>query len=228
MKPTTQKAKEAQAKRGREKQTKKRAQLPPCTSDLVSSQAEGTIDRHGGPPEDCTRVFPIKGAADALCNPKADVPRSVAGQATHGTRLRRNPCDDLTKGWGPPHSAGLQDQRTEGGTQGSNLRGSVLKGVFAGPDLIKKNQPRRERPRRERRCEGGTPGDPNVRGTAPADRGGVMIRAMIGAGAGAPGVRWPWREEEEEAALFQLLRIALWRRTLSPPPPQQRAWSPHR
>ena len=61
------------------------------------SQTGGAVESFGGPPEDCTRVFPMKGAADALCNPKADVPRGVAGQATHGARLRGNPRDNLAQ-----------------------------------------------------------------------------------------------------------------------------------
>ena len=59
--------------------------FPPSTTDLVTSQTGETVNYLGGPPKDCTRVFPTKDAADALCNPKADVPRCVAHQATQGT-----------------------------------------------------------------------------------------------------------------------------------------------
>ena len=94
----------------------------------------------GGPPKDCTRVFPLKGAADALCNPKADVPRCVADQATQGTRKA---CDSvethamtsrMAGDHNPPQASKTSGR--EGGTQGGNLRGSILKGVLAGLDLV--------------------------------------------------------------------------------------------
>ena len=56
---------------------------------------------------------------------------SRASQAAKSARLRGNPIDDFMQGRGPPSSAGLQDQRTEGGAQGGHLRGGVQKGVLA-------------------------------------------------------------------------------------------------
>ena len=117
------------AKEQEEEREKNGAELPPGTTDLITGQTAGVVESFGGPPKDCTRVFPMKGAADALRNPKADVPGCVAGQATHGARLRGNPRDKLTQGQGPPSSASLQDERTEGGTQGGHLKGSVLEEV---------------------------------------------------------------------------------------------------
>ena len=66
-----------------------RAELPYCATDLNTGQTRGAVDSFGGPPKDCSRVFPMKGAANALCNPKADVPRGVAGHAWRARKPTR-------------------------------------------------------------------------------------------------------------------------------------------
>ena len=120
-----------------------RGRSPTRAADKVTGGAEGAAIGGGGPPKDSTRVFPVKGAADALCDPWADVPRGVASRAAQSARLRRNPSDDFSQGRGPPSPAGLQDQRVEGGAQGGHLGGGVQEGIFAGFNFMEHIRHRR-------------------------------------------------------------------------------------
>ena len=94
-----------------------------------------------GPPKDCTRVFPVKGAVDALCNPKTDVPRHVSVHAPHGVRLGGKPGDDLTQCLGPPSPACLQNKRAKGGTQRSHLGRGIQEKCACGSRLRRKHLP---------------------------------------------------------------------------------------
>ena len=126
---TTQKEKNTTSGRERRAANRRRghqgARLPTGTIDLVTNQASGTV--------------PMKGAAGALCNPKADVPPTKPRMARdsmdiHATTSRR---------LGTTLVGMLHDKRTEGGTQGGNLGGCVLERVLAGFHLVKRRLPPR-------------------------------------------------------------------------------------
>ena len=66
--------------------------------------------RFRGSLQDCARVFPVKGARDALRNFEAGV------EAINGTRpftLTRDPCNNCTKSIGPTTAHRLKNQRAE-------------------------------------------------------------------------------------------------------------------
>ena len=87
---------------------------------MVSRQTSRAVDGPRGTSQDCTRVFPVKGAADALCNPEAGVLGEVGGQAAGRAGLGGNPRHNAPEGLGPPAPASLQDKWAEGGPALSN------------------------------------------------------------------------------------------------------------
>ena len=62
-----------------------------------------TVHRPKGTSQDCTRVFLVEGATDALCHPEAGVSGQVSGQTAGGARLGGNPIHDLSqRAWDHP------------------------------------------------------------------------------------------------------------------------------
>ena len=91
-------------KGGEEGGRRKTPRSPTRGGALVSRQTGRAVDRSGGTPQDCTRVFPVKGAADALCNPEAGVLGHVSGQAAGRAGLGSDPSHDALKALGTTHS----------------------------------------------------------------------------------------------------------------------------
>ena len=196
----------------------------------------------------------MKGAADAPCNPEAGVPRRVPGHASQRARFRGDPSNDSSKGLGPPSPARLQDERAEGGPEERNLGGCVLKRPFAGFDIVENPSHRWQ----GRGDVGGAQQEGNVEipGLAmpdspwgsqtsagrrpPAEPGGKLsspwsslepvppVSGRRGGSRNPASSNSGETEVNPETAEQTMLRIALWRRTLSPPPQHQREWSPHR
>ena len=150
--PKTERGTREDRDRGRERKREKRRrparqsyQPEPLTWSPV--RPEEFVIGSGGPPKDCTHVFPMKGAADALCNPKADVPGGVAGQAA---RCAREKLGEAWRRCGPQFcprgtlrggvgfgrdTAARRDGGTENNLSGNETAPLVdIQGVKIGPD----------------------------------------------------------------------------------------------
>ena len=105
----------------------KREISPTGGGNQVTRQTRGTIDRPRGTSQDCTRVFPVKGAANALCNPETDV---RGGTCKGHAGFRGDPSYDTPKSSGPTPAASLQDKRAKGGPALSNQGSRVLESTL--------------------------------------------------------------------------------------------------
>ena len=171
--------------------------------EQTARKARGAANRIRGTSQDCTRVFPVKGAADALCNPEANILRGVGSMATGRAGFRRNPSHNAPKGLGPPTTASLQNERAEGGTTLGNTGSRVLEGPFALLNVMKnichrggsRGEVGGPEQRRDRKIPGfretrNPPGDPDVSREATGGRrnrgkeGGIIVQ---GGGGGLPG-----------------------------------------
>ena len=90
----------------------------PCTSparptNLVANQPCRATHRLGGPPADYTRVLLVKGAADALCDPEAGIPRQAHGDATLGAGFGGDPSNHFPQGadHSLPHTSKMSGQK---------------------------------------------------------------------------------------------------------------------
>ena len=109
---------------------------PTGGGDLVTSHTRRAVKGTRGTSQDCTRVFLVKGAADALCNPETDVYGGAGGRAAGHTGLRGNPSHDAPEGLRPPAPASLQDKWAEGGPALGHKRSRVLEGAFVGFNFV--------------------------------------------------------------------------------------------
>ena len=137
---------------------------PTGGGNQVTRQTRRTVDRTRRTSQDCTRVFPVKGAANALCNPETDVREGTGNWAAGHAGFRGNPSYDAPKSLGPspPPPASLQDKRAKGGpplsNQGSRVLESALPGFHLVEDIGNRGGSRREVRGAKQRRDGEVPG----------------------------------------------------------------------
>ena len=122
----------------------KRGISPTGGGNQVTRQTRGTIDRPRGTSQDCTRVFPVRGAANALCNPETDVRGGTCDWAAGHAGFRGDPSYDTPKSSGPTPAASLQDKRAKGGPALSNQGSRVLESTLPGLHFVEDIGHRRE------------------------------------------------------------------------------------
>ena len=198
---------------------------PTGGGNQVTRQTRRTVDRTRRTSQDCTRVFPVKGAADALCNPETDVHGGAGGQAAGHAGLRGNPSHDAPEGLGPssspipppPPPASLQDKRAKGGlplgNQGSRVLKSALPGFHLVEDIGNRWESRREVRGAKQRRDEEVPGlseardafrNPNIGRAATSGREWGRNRGGVDIGVVTPRIGRP--RGEEKARLLKLRR----------------------
>ena len=196
-------------KKGRKRRGRKKS--PTGGRNQVTRQTRRAVDRIRGTSQDCTRIFPVKGADNALCNPETDVhgdlavgPRAMRdSEAIQATTLRR---------LGQPTPASLQDQRAKGGPSLSHKRSRVLEGALPGlyfvEDIGNRGRSRRE-VRGAKQSSGGRGRSRRGVGVevTPPGSGGLGGRRRLGFSSSGETVVNSATAEQTTS------RIALWRKT---------------
>ena len=102
---------------------------PSRTVQLVTDQPREGMENPRRPPEDCSRVFPVKGTAGALSKSEAGLLEHGTRDAPLGVEFSGNPGDNFAES--TPLSASLQNKRAEGGSKSRDLGSCVLEGARA-------------------------------------------------------------------------------------------------
>ena len=210
------------------KEGNRQGKSPTGGGNQVTRQTRGPVDRIRRTSQDCTRVFPVKGAANALCNPETDVHGGTCNWAAGHAGFRGNPSDDTPKSLGPPSPASLHDKRAKCGptlsNQGSRVLESALPGLHFVEDIGNRWGSRREVRGAKQRRDGEVPGlsgaahapgNPDIgrATTSRRRRGGAEESSASRGGPPGSGGRGGRRRPG----------FSLWRKTRSPPQQQARA-----
>ena len=96
------------------KRRKRTGRMKPPTGgrNQVTRQTRRAVNRTRGTSQDCTRVFPVNGAANALCNPETNVRGGSGSWAAGHAGLRGNPSYDAPESLGPPLLSPPQASKT--------------------------------------------------------------------------------------------------------------------
>ena len=200
----------------------KRGISPTGGGNQVTRQTRGTIDRPRGTSQDCTRVFPVKGAANALCNPETDVRGGTCNWAAGHAGFRGDPSYDTPKSSGPTPAASLQDKRAKGGpalsNQGSRVLESTLPGLHFVEDIGHRWGSRREMRGAKQRRDGEvpcfsraayTPGNPDIGRATTSSRRRGRSRRRVGVEGRTTRIRGSRREKEARFLEFRRNRREL-------------------
>ena len=194
-----------------------RMKSPTGGRNQVTHQTRRAINRTRGTSQDCTRVFPVKGAANELCNPETTVRGGSGNGAAGHAGLRGNPSYDAPESLGPPLSpASLQDKQAKGGPSLSHKRSRLLEGALPGlhfvEDIGNRGKSRREvrgaKQRRNREVPGfseagHTPGNPDIGRAATSNRGRGRSRRGVGVEVRTTRIGGPRGEKDDGLAVSQ-------------------------
>ena len=186
----------------------------------VTRQTRRAVYRTQGTSQDCTRVFPVKGAANALCNPETNVRGGSGSWAAGHAGLRGNPSFDAPESLGPPLPLPPQASKTSGqkvfprsATREAVSCTGALPGLHFVEDIGNRGKSRREvrgaKQRRNREVPGFSEarharGNPDIGRAATGSRGRRRSRRGVGVEVRTTRIGGP--RGEEEATLLKLRR----------------------